>query len=31
MVFNKDDIPSAYMWKEKEKKWNYVGEVVDRG
>jgi hypothetical protein len=28
-VFKKNGIPSAYMWKQAEKKWEYVGEVVD--
>ena len=28
-VFKKDGIPQAFMWKAEEKKWEYVGEVVD--
>lgn len=28
-VFKKNGVPSAYMWKQMEKKWEYVGEVVD--
>ena len=28
-VFKKGGIPSAYMWKGAENKWEYVGEVVD--
>ena len=28
-MFKKDGVPSAYMWKAVEKKWEYVGEVVD--
>ena len=28
-VFKKNGVPSAYMWKAAEKKWEYVGEVVD--
>lgn len=28
-VFKKNGIPSAYMWKTAENKWEYVGEVVD--
>ena len=28
-VFKKDGVPAAYMWKLAEKKWEYVGEVVD--
>jgi len=28
-VFKKNGVPSAYMWKAEEKKWEYVGEVVD--
>jgi len=28
-VFKKDGVPSAYMWKLAESKWEYVGEVVD--
>jgi phospholipase A-2-activating protein len=28
-VFKKNGVPSAYMWKLAEKKWEYVGEVVD--
>ncbi len=28
-MFKKNGVPSAYMWKSIEKKWEYVGEVVD--
>lgn len=28
-VFKKNGVPSAYMWKTSERKWDYVGEVVD--
>ena len=28
-VFKKAGVPSAYMWKTAEQKWEYVGEVVD--
>lgn len=28
-VFKKNGVPSAYMWKQAEGKWEYVGEVVD--
>jgi len=28
-VFKKDGVPSAYMWKLAESKWEYVGEVLD--
>jgi hypothetical protein len=28
-VFKKNGVPAAYMWKLGEKKWEYVGEVVD--
>ena len=28
-VFKKNGVPSAYMWKGAENKWEYVGEVVD--
>ena len=28
-VFKKNGVPSAYMWKTAEQKWEYVGEVVD--
>lgn len=28
-VFKKNGVPAAYMWKLAERKWEYVGEVVD--
>ena len=28
-MFKKDGVPCAYMWKAAEKKWEFVGEVVD--
>jgi phospholipase A-2-activating protein len=28
-VFKKQGVPSAFMWKSAEFKWEYVGEVVD--
>lgn len=28
-MFKKAGVPSAYMWKTAEQKWEYVGEVVD--
>lgn len=28
-MFKKNGVPAAYMWKQAESKWDYVGEVVD--
>lgn len=28
-VFKKDGVPSAYVWKQADNKWDYFGEVID--
>ena len=28
-VFKRNGVPSAFMWKSAENKWEFVGEVVD--
>jgi hypothetical protein len=28
-VFKRNGVPSAFMWKGAENKWEFVGEVVD--